>query len=203
MPKSAIITADIVNSTSLGKSREKKLIQTLGAMMEEHRHEFFRGDSFQVYVKDPVNALRIALQARAIARSISSGHDIRTSVGIGEVNSPLRSLQNSSGEAFVLSGRKFDEMTNDARIILHSPVDNANIALRVIGFCCDFIFKRLTPKQAAVINLLLQGKTQVETGKKLKISQATVNRHAKTSGWWEIDKMLKEYTLVLTNFKLT
>jgi len=85
----AVITADIVNSTKLSKTEYKKLMKSLTAVLQEHQHEFFRGDSFQVLVKSPSNALQVLLQARTAAMKLSEASmpvtDIRASIGIGQV----------------------------------------------------------------------------------------------------------------------
>ncbi len=48
----AVITGDIVNSTLLDPQQEKKLIKKLSEILEPHKYEFFRGDSFQAFIKD-------------------------------------------------------------------------------------------------------------------------------------------------------
>src|ERR1043165_56861 len=115
MPTVAVITADIVNSTRLKKMEEKTLLANLSFLLKPYKFEFYRGDSFQVYVSDPKQALKVALQARAAAKRLSSGFsspfaDVRASIGIGDISGPVRDLKTAKGEAFVISGRVFDEM---------------------------------------------------------------------------------------------
>src|SRR4051812_26599215 len=105
MPVGSVITADIVNSTLLDRQQEKKLLAQLVSVLQEHKYEFYRGDSFQVYIKNNSLALQVVLQARSIARSFSLAHDVRASIGIGAVTAPVRSLKTSTGEGFILSGR--------------------------------------------------------------------------------------------------
>src|SRR5688500_10239650 len=99
MPVSAIITADIVNSTLLSRADEKKLVAAISAVLKEHGFEFCRGDSFQVYVKDPAQALELVLRIRAIAIGFSDLHDIRSGIGIGLVTGAARELKTSTSEA--------------------------------------------------------------------------------------------------------
>src|SRR5690349_10745118 len=112
MPTSAVITADIVNSTLLPRKQEKKLFNALELILKPYKYEFYRGDSFQVYVKDPGKALKLLLQIRLAAKKIINGssalqYDVRASIGIGAIASPIRSLKTAAGEAFILSGRAF------------------------------------------------------------------------------------------------
>src|SRR4029079_17471020 len=104
--------------------------------------------------------------------------DIRASIGIGYVKLPVKSFQNA-GDVFILSGRAFDKMTKEERTIIVSDEKNkaVNLGLKVVSQFIDYLFQRLTFKQAAVVYELLMNKTQVETAKRLKKSQATVHKH--------------------------
>ena len=194
----AIITADIVNSTKLSKAEYKKLEKSLSVLLEPYLHEFFRGDSFQAFVKSPNDALRLLLLLRTAAIKISSGEaiaDIRSSVGISAVKLPVKSLKTASGEAFVLSGRAFDKMTKGERLAIVCDEKNkaVNLGLKLIAQFIDFIFQRLTVKQAAVVFELLMKSTQIEAAKKLKKSQATVHKHTQAAGWPQIEMLLQDY----------
>jgi hypothetical protein len=71
MSFAAVITADIVNSTKIAKADYKKLMKNLTGILQEHQHEFFRGDSFQVLIKSPNEALQVLLQARTAAMKLT------------------------------------------------------------------------------------------------------------------------------------
>jgi hypothetical protein len=201
MAISAVITADIVNSTLLTPASEKKLVEALSSVLNPNRYEFYRGDSFQVYIKDPGSALRILLQTRVIARKISPDNDIRASIGIGEVNPHLRKLNTATDEAFVLSGRSFDVLSKTSdRLMIQSPNDIFNHAFKVISYFIDYLFKNLTEKQAEVFFVLLENTTQAEVAKKLKKSQSTVNKHIQSGGWHELSNVLTEYRALVSKF---
>src|SRR4030095_899825 len=155
MPVAAVVTGDIVNSTLLAPKLEKKLIGQLSILLKDHKFEFYRGDSFQVYIKHPTEALELLFRLRAQARCYSFIHDVRGSIGIGKINAPVRELRTATSEAFVLSGRAFDQLSGDQRMVVHSINKEANTAFRLIAYYGDFIFKRLTSKQAEVMLELL------------------------------------------------
>ncbi len=194
---SAVITADIVNSTRLSKTEYKKLVKNLEEILEPYQHEFFRGDSFQVFVKSPNEALRVVLQARTVAMKLSetSPSDIRASIGIGQVKLPVKSFQTASGDVFILSGRSFDKMIKDERLIIVSDEKNkaVNLGLKLISQFIDYLFQRLTFKQAAVVYELLMDRTQIDTAKRLKKSQATIHKHIQAAGWPQTEKLLSDY----------
>jgi hypothetical protein len=208
MATRAVITADIVNSTKLSKSNSKKLMTVLSTILEGHKYEFYRGDSFQVFLKEPGDALLLTLQLRAAALKMSAALasdiiDIKANIGIGSINLPLKTLKTASGEAFILSGRGFDQMKTGQRLYIICSEKNelANLGLRVLAGFVDYIFQRLTSKQAAVVFELSQKRTQIETAKRLKKSQATINKHTQSAGWSEIEKLLAEYKLFINTIQ--
>ena len=82
LPKGAIaavLTGDIVNSTKLLLTQEARLIKALDEVLGRFRGkrrllEFYRGDSFQVYLDDPAEALRMAIRSSVwISRTIGRG----------------------------------------------------------------------------------------------------------------------------------
>jgi hypothetical protein len=196
----AVITADIVNSTRLSKSESKKLMKVLGTILQPHLHEFFRGDSFQVMVQSPAEALSLVLQARMAAmKLLSEGAtpiaDIRASIGIGTIRQKAAILRTATSEAFILSGRCFDSMEKEQRLSMITGEKNGavNAGLRLISHFIDYLFRRLTVKQATVVFELLVNRTQVETAKRLKKSQVTIHKHLQAAGWPEIEKLIVEY----------
>ena len=195
MPAAAVITADIVNSTLLTKAQEKKLFRQLETELEPFRSEFYRGDSFQVYLKNPAEALMLVLKLRLTARQTGIAFDIRASVGIGEVITPLKKLGIAGGEAFVLSGRGMDELgkPGDQRILIRSVNEVQQQVLDLISLFTDHIFKQMTSKQARVIAILLDGGTQTAAAKAIKKSQSTISKHVQAAGWTEISKLLNSY----------
>ena len=199
----AVLTGDIVNSTRLGQAVEKKLLRGLQQLLAGHRFEFYRGDSFQVYIKNAGAALQTALLCRTAAISIAGdaatvSSDIRISIGIGKVKTPATGLGMAKGEAFVLSGRAFDEITKkDIRLAIASTNELANEGLQVIADYINSILKVMTGKQAGVIFELLKGETQQAVAVKLKKSKSTINQHVNAGRWPEIEKLVEHYQNII------
>jgi hypothetical protein len=200
----AVITADIVNSTRLKKAEEKMLISNLSFILKSYKFEFYRGDSFQAYLPDPKPALKVVLQVRAAAKRLSSGFsspfaDVRASIGIGNITEPVKDLKTAKGEAFLLSGRAFDEMSKTGkRLRIQSANEAMNLGFKIIANYADSLFSQLTTKQAAVVFELLMDHNQVETAKRLKKSQPTINKHAQSARWVEINNLIEDYQLFIT-----
>jgi hypothetical protein len=208
MALKAVITADIVNSTKLHGQDEKKFKTALSAILESHKYEFYRGDSFQIFLKSPEDALLAALRIRSTAMKIPSDSsvpliDVRIGIGIGQVTQPVKTLKTAAGEAFVLSGRAFDQLKNSERLVIKCNEKNqlVNLGFKLLSHFLDYLFHRLTYKQAAVVSELLFNRTQVETAKRLKKSQATINKHTQSAGWPEIEKLLTDYRHLINSIE--
>lgn len=208
MPYSAVITGDIVGSTGLEKGAFKKLLRQLETVLSTHTVEFYRGDSFQIYVKEASAALRLVLRMRVEAIRLSAvaapASDVRASIGIGYVKPPVKILRTATDEAFVLSGRAFDALKTPQRlrILASDTFPVVNTGLQVISDFVDYILQKMTVKQAAVVAELLQGRTQTEAAKHLRKSQATINKHAQAAGWPQLENVLQSYQQLIANLTL-
>lgn len=203
MAMRAVLTGDIVNSTQLEKSGEKKLLKALHQVLEPYKFEFYRGDSFQVYMKDPQKSLRVALLCRLIAIGLNQGEyltatDIRISIGIGNVITPVRTLGSAKGEAFVLSGRSFDEIQKtETRLAITAQNKVVNTGLQVIADYINSILKGMTAKQAEVVVELLKGQIQQKVTTLLNKSKSTISQLVSAGRWNEIEKLLLQYETLI------
>ena len=199
----AVLTADIVNSTKLNAAKDKKLTNALTDLFSGDKIEFFRGDSFQAYIKNPQQALRLALLARVSAIRLFKDEgivlsDIRISIGIGKVNTPVRSLKTAKGEAFILSGRQIDAISKShQRLAITSANALANEGLQVIATYINAIFDMMTGKQAEVIAELLKGETQKAVAKKFKKTKSTIHQRITAGRWGEIEALLQHYENII------
>lgn len=199
----AVLTGDIVNSTQLEPALEKKLLKQLAQILADHKHEFFRGDSLQAYVKNSEEALKIALLCRTAAiglmpEATTVSTDVRISIGIGEVTSPVRTLATAKGDAFLLSGRALDNLgKTEGRLVIVTENKIGALTLEVISDYINSIYKQMTPKQAEVIFELLQGNTQQQVADKLNRSKSTISQHVTAGHWDEIEKILIQYKKIL------
>ena len=195
----AVLTGDIVNSTLLPPQREKKLLNILDTIMKGHRHEFFRGDSFQTYLLDAGEALKTALLCRTAAIALDPNADkvltdVRVSIGIGEVVSPIGSLATAKGEAFLISGRALDALQKtEGRLIIVTENKITALAFEVMSDYINSIYREMTPKQAEVVLELLNGNNQQQAAENLKRSKSTISQHVTAGRWEEINKILNNY----------
>ena len=200
--KYSVVTGDIANSTSIAADKREELIERTGTLIKSWVNkpeyaEIFRGDSFQLLFDDVAEALKRSIQIRCWLKSYQDGTgkdslDARLSIGVGEVAYFGKSVLDSDGEAFHLSGRAFDEMKatqNYFQVSTNHPKLNEH--LNIILNLANIIISQWTKNQAEVIFLLLEGKTQQEMADELKIAQSAVNNRIKLSRWKEIDKTMR------------
>ena len=140
-----VITADVVGSTQIKIEDRGTLPALLNELIREIAQcrpelklqvDIFRGDSFQVWVEKPEYAPLVALLLRAGLRmsALRAGEqqlDARISVGIGDVAYRDATVSQSDGEAFVLSGRGFDQLGKQQRLMVQTPSETTNEELRV------------------------------------------------------------------------
>ncbi len=202
----AVLTGDIVNSTKLSSADEEQLIEALkGYLDDKTTHtQFYRGDSFQAYLERPEDALQLALQCRAAAigqpeekdgETKAVEFDIRISIGIGEVLLPIGNLGEAKGEAFIRSGRRFDELQqqSEQRLAISSGTRVADIGFAVMADYLDTIYGGMTVKQAKVIVELLNDTPQQQLAAALSKSKSTISQLANDGGWPKIERVLQQY----------
>lgn len=212
----AIITGDIIDSTKLNEEEGKLLINGLTEFLHQLeqesdiRGELFRGDSIQLLVNIPKDALKIALLLKMYVKGILVGQsekmnrqemnkavhkspfDIRLALGIGEINHLNEKLSISQGEAFNLSGRLLDEMKNRQTIAIRTS-DVFNNEFEASFKLLDFILSNATQNQCEVIFYKLQGLTEVEISEKIGVNQSAINQRSNSSGWNAIFSLTQRF----------
>ena len=182
-----IITADIVDSTHIETEARGELPQLINKLaIELHeicpvKVEMFRGDSFQVMVEEAEKAPLVAVLLRAglrksELRSKSKVIDARMSIGIGKVSYINEKITLSDGEAFILSGREFDELGKRKLSIL-TPSEDVNAELRVETAFLDDVISHWTRQQSECIyNALLTNAKQYQLASDDNTSRQNVGK---------------------------
>lgn len=117
--------------------------------------------------------------------------DARMVIGVGKISFYGKSVLDSDGEAFHLSGRAFDKLEEGENLSIVTPDISKNEQLKIILNLAEVIMSNWTLNQAEVIYLLLEGRTQQQMAKELKIGQSAVNNRIKLAKWKQIEKMMR------------
>ena len=178
----AIITGDIVNSRKLSSKiwidGLKKLLNTFGKNPIEW--DIYRGDEFQLEVKNPEDALVVALQIKSYFKSIKM--DVRMSIGLGDMTYKAKKISESNGTAFSRSGEVFETLKKQKiNLAINSGNeafdDEINLMLRLsLTFMDNWFIQSAEFVLTAIENPSL---SQEEIGVKLGINQAAVSRRRK------------------------
>lgn len=205
----AILTADIVNSSLLRATETEELIAALNALIHPYakKHEFYRGDSFHTLLNEPETGLELAALLRLCVRKMQPSHlkkplDIRIAIGLGEIDTPVRKLSTATGEAFVLSGRELDKLSQtDQCLSLVTTSNSANEAFQILSEYSDWLFSNISTTQAEVILPLLNGYTETLVAEQLKKAQPTINRIKKAAHYSALTANIAHYRAMVKMLK--
>ena len=178
----SVITGDIIGSRQQ-KSKHwvedlKKILSTFGEMPGQW--EIYRGDEFQVEIKNPEEALLAAILIKAHLRAIKS--DARMSIGFGDKTHNTEKVSESNGTAFIHSGELFETLKKQKVTLAMRTGDlffdeKMNLMLRLaLTFMDNWLAQSAEFVAVAIEN---PGLSQEELGQKLGINQAAVSRRQK------------------------
>ncbi|WP_215239508.1 SatD family protein [Dyadobacter helix] len=199
---SAVINADIVNSTYFSPEITSKWLEGLITLLKANQDlkwalppEIYRGDSFQGVLENAGQALKAAILARAYLRSKKYNQtetDIRVAIGIGGIEKLTDRPGTSDGEAFRLSGYLADRIKQQKAkigIALPSPSQPLSAVMDVL----ETLVENWTAPQSEVITGLLNNETVSLIAERLKISQSAVSQRINASKWWAADHLIQTF----------
>ena len=207
----AVITADIVEYSKLSKPEADRLLKDLHELFESldevrtnlnSTFSIKRGDSVQVEIDKPEEALVIALLLKTRVNMMAPGNstskkpevDVRIAIGIGTINARRDRVNESAGEAYYSSGRTLDQMKNSKRFIAVITGDpGTDSELETEMKLLEVIMSGWKRTSAEVVYWKLWDRDENQIAAELKISQPAVNQRKKTAGWHGIDSLLQRY----------
>jgi predicted DNA-binding protein YlxM (UPF0122 family) len=162
-----------------------------------------RGDSFQGVLFMPEEALKAAILIRANLLSHPIGKNIRLdariAIGLGKIEyMPEDRVGEGDGEAFRNSGMELDGMKKGERnLTIKTPWPETDKELQTECALLNALIHRCTREQAEAIMYQVQGYTQEEIAKKLKISQSAVFQRLRTGGSWAVQAFLERFKEII------
>ena len=196
----SIITGDIVNSRKVKQPEEwlnniKKIFNQVGK--ETKTWEIFKGDYFQLEVKDISEVILIALKLKAAIKNIES-LDVRMAIGIGEKTYDAPSISQSNGEAFIYSGELFEGLKKST-LAMKSPWQDLDDEMNLHLDLASLTMNNWTKNSAQIMALSLEmpNATQTELAGQLGISQGRISERQKRAGYEEIIKMENRFRVLI------
>jgi hypothetical protein len=192
----SVITGDIINSRNLENPNIwmvglKEVFETVGP--EPETWDIYRGDSFQLEVKDPGMLFMMALRIKATIKSIK-GIDVRMALGVGEKNYEAARITESNGEAFINSGEQFEKLKIEKlTLAFRSPWPELDKDMNVYFQLASIPMDQWKSKTAQLVKVVLAhpDKGQQEIADLLGIQQAAVSQGLKRANLHELLELEK------------
>lgn len=194
----SVITGDLINSRKVKKPSQwldplKKALRTEGKTPEAW--EIYRGDSFQVEVKNPSDAFLMAIRIKATIKCIKN-LDVRMAIGIGTKEFTGSKLTESNGEAFINSGEKLEGLKKEKyTLAIKTPWADfdkeMNLYIRLALIAMD----NWSRGSAELMSMLIDRKdtTQKKLAGILGIYQSSVSERQKRANYTEIMELESLY----------
>ena len=178
----SIITADIINSRKVASEQWmaplKSVLNTYGKSPKDW--EIYRGDEFQLEIKQPESALMAAIKIKALLKSFKL--DARISIGVGDKDYSGKKITESNGSAFQRSGTLFETLKKEKMTLaISSGNEELDQRLNLIFRLTFSITQHWLPQSAAFVMTALDNQTlsQEEIGNLLGINQSAVSQRQK------------------------
>ena len=201
----AVIKGDIVSSRKVENS-EKWLLPLKGLFNEWGKSpgqwEVVWGDSFQLEVDRPEEALKKALRVKALIKKIVSDEtnksliDVRMAIGIGGKSYSGDRITESNGEAFINAGEKFEELEKEKfNLLVKSPWPDFDGEMNLFIRLASVFMDKWSVASAELVEVALKhpNYTQNEIGRRLGIKQNSVSGRWKRANIDEVLSMEQMY----------
>lgn len=192
----AIITGDIIYSKRHHPNQWLDILKQLFTSSKDilKDWEIYRGDEFQLEMREAEHSLLMALKIKAAIKSIPT-LDVRMSIGIGEITYIGDKITESNGPAYSYSGEQLEGMKKQKINLAvksdHPLLDKElNLMLKLGGTIWDN-WSKVSAELAAML-LTDSAQLQEQIAKKLNIKQAAVSQRYKRSEM-SLVKELEDY----------
>lgn len=180
----SVITGDIIKSRGIGDP-QKWLIPLKNALhyLEPNTKywEIYRGDSFQIEIRDPSEAFEAATYLKACIKMIK-GLDVRLAIGIGEKTFEGEKVTESNGQAFQFSGDTLESLKKEKlNLKIKSKNVQSDTQLNLYFKLVLIAMDHWTVNSAEIVKLAMENPEalQKELGDLIGINQNAVSQRQK------------------------
>jgi hypothetical protein len=193
----SVITGDIIKSRDIQPNIWLDSLKQALAKIEPDSHywEIYRGDSFQIEVRDYKQSFISAVYIKACIKTIK-GLDVRMSIGIGNKTFEGKKVTESNGTAFENSGTLIEFLKREKINLKIKTQNNAldnelNLYFKLALIGMD----NWTINSAEIVKVHLNNpnKIQQEVAKIVGISQDAVSKRMKRANLDEILELNQMY----------
>jgi len=158
--------------------------------------EIYRGDSFQIEIRDIYQSFISAVYIKACIKSIHD-LDVRLSIGIGDKTYQGNDVTESNGEAFVFSGETLETLKKEKQNLrIKTNNFDINEELNIYFKLALIAMDNWTVNTAEIVKLSIEhpDKLQSELGQLININQNAVSsrqKRAHLDSVLELDQMYR------------
>ncbi|WP_366140793.1 transcriptional regulator [uncultured Algibacter sp.] len=190
----SVITGDIIKSRTQINAEVwinilKRTLSNLSS--DEIYWEIYRGDSFQIEIRDWYQSFQAAVYIKACIKSIR-GLDVRLAIGIGDKTYEGKNVTESNGNAFVFSGETLETLKKEKQN-LRIKTSNFNIDEELnLYFKLALVFMdSWTKNSAEIVKLSIENPNalQSELGEIIGINQNAISTRQKRAHLDEIKEL--------------
>ena len=193
----SIITGDIIDSRNIAIDIWLPVLkEELGKVGTSPKNwDIYRGDSFQLEISDPTEALLTAIEIKAAIKSVAK-IDIRMSIGIGDKTYDASAITESNGSAFVHSGNKFELLKKEKQnLAIKSNWTKFDREMNLYLKLSLIVMDSWTENSAEIVAFAIENpnKSQAELGMLVGIKQTAVSLRLKRAYFDEILEVNEMY----------
>lgn len=196
----SVITGDIIQSKKVNPEVWLSVLKTellkIGA--NPTYWEIYRGDSFQIIVSNPLEALPEAIKLKASLRMAKV--DARMAIGIGDISFQSTTILESNGSAFVRSGEKFETLNKERQTLaVKSPWSGFDEEVNLLLKLGLLTMNSWSENSAQIVKIALENPTlsQEELGGLIGLKQNAVSNRMKRANFEEMIALIERYKLQL------
>ena len=193
----SVITGDIIKSRDAENSEWisslKDALKTLST--DESYWEIYRGDSFQIEIKDIHKSFEAALYIKANIKMIK-GLDVRMAIGIGDKSFKGKKVTESNGEAFRFSGETIESLKKEKlNLKIKTKNETINNELNLYFKLALLSIDNWTTNSAEIVKLSLEhpNKFQKDLAKLIGTNQDAISKRIKRASLDEILELNEMY----------
>lgn len=202
----SVITGDIIKSRT--QTNQDIWIEALKRVLSnlstsKKYWTIYRGDSFQIEIKDWFTSFECALYIKSCIKSIN-GLDVRLAIGIGNKEFEGENVSESNGEAFIFSGETLESLKKE-KLNLRIKTRNSKLdeELNLYFKLALITMDSWTKNSAEMVKLTLENPNalQSELGKLLGINQNAVSnrqKRAQLETLLELDQLYRQKLAILS-----
>jgi hypothetical protein len=201
----AVITGDITNSKKIDPKiwlrPLKKELDNIGNSPKFW--EIYRGDSFQLIISRPEDALTTAIKIKSTLKSIQD-MDARMAIGIGSRTHNAQKVTESNGSAFIHSGEKFEMLKKEKQnLAIKSDWPDFDKEMNLFLKLSLIAMDNWTVNAAEIVKTTMENpdKLQEELGQIVGIKQNAISNRLKRAYYDEIMEVNEMYKTKLKTLK--